>query len=135
MSKPPQSQPTDDDILNPKVASSCLDFLFIELVPLVQRVTDQLQAREQALIDEYRRSKIFHKSSNRNSVQSAKDGEAGVQSIIVDGDARKQDQRNGEAEENLTILGFPEVKDTSRDALYYRLDGIGYRVGQGLVER
>jgi hypothetical protein len=135
MSKPPQSQPTDDDILNPKVASSCLDFLLIELVPLVQRVTDQLQAREQALIDEYRRSKIFHKSSNRNSVQSAKDGEAGAQSIIVDGDARKQDERNGEMEENLTILGFPEVKDTSRDALYYRLDGIGYRVGQGLVER
>lgn len=134
MSKP-QSQPTDDDILNPKVASSCLDFLLIELVPLVQRVTDQLQAREQALIDEYRRSKIFHKSSNRNSVQSTKDGEAGAQSIVLDGDARKQDERNGEVEENMTILGFPEVKDASRDALYYRLDSIGYRVGQGLVER
>ena len=135
MSKPAQSQPTDDDILNPKVASSCLDFLLIELVPLVQRVTDQLQARELALIDEYRRSKIFNKSSNRNSVQSSKDGETGTQSILVDGDARKQDDRTGEVEENLSILGFPEVKDASRDALYYRLDSIGYRVGQGLVER
>jgi trafficking protein particle complex subunit 6 len=132
MSKPP-SQPTDDDSLNPKVASSCLDFLLIELVPLVQRVTDQLQAREQALIDEYRRSKIFNKSSNRNSVQSQKDGDVGTQSIVVDGDSRRGDTEG--QDEDISILGFPEVKENAREAMLYRLDGLGYRVGQGLVER
>lgn len=132
MSKP-TSQPTSEDALNPMVASSCLDFLLIELVPLVQRVTDQLQAREQALIDEYRRSKIFSKSSNRNSIQSRTDGDAGTQSIVVDGDVKSKS--NEAQEEDLTILGFPEVKDNARDAMFYRLDGLGYRVGQGLVER
>ena len=132
MSKP-TSQSTDEDILNPKVATSCLDFLLIELVPLVQRVTDQLQAREQALIEEYRRSKIFNKSSNRNSIQSQKDGDTGSQSIVVDGDARRDGA--GEHSDETSILGFPEVKENAREAMFYRLDGLGYRVGQGLVER
>ena len=129
MSKPPQSQPTDDDILNPKVASSTLDFLLIELVPLVQRVTEQLQAREQALIEEYRKSKIFNKPSNRNSEQSVNGS--------IDGDAsvRKDGPDTTAGEENMTPLGFPEVKPSTQESMLHRLDGIGYRVGQGLVER
>lgn len=129
MSKPPQSQPTDDDIQNPKVASSALDFLLIELVPLVQRVTEQLQAREQALIEEYRKSKIFNKPSNRNSVQSVNG------SIDGDTSTRKDGTDGTTQEENMTVLGFPEVKPSTQESMLHRLDGIGYRVGQGLVER
>ena len=84
-------------------------------------------------MEEYRRSKIFHKSNNRNSVQSQKDGDVGTQSIVVDGDARREDT-DGQNEE-MSILGFPEVKENAREAMLYRLDGLGYRVGQGLVER
>lgn len=134
MSKATATQPPDDDILNPKAASSCLDFLLIELVPLVQRVTNQLQAREQALIDEYQRSKIFHKTSNRNSAVSQKDGEAEPQSMIIDGEATRQDT-TARGEDETTVLGFPAVQDSESEAMFYRLDSIGYRVGQGLVER
>jgi hypothetical protein len=130
MSKPAQSQPTDDDIQNPKVASSTLDFLLIELVPLVQRVTEQLQAREQALIEEYRKSRIFNKPSNRTSVQSVTSGEQSI-----DGEARKDGAEGMTEEENITALGFPEVNPSTQESMLHRLDGIGYRVGQGLVER
>lgn len=131
MSKPAQPG-TQDDPQTPQVASSALDFLLIELVPLVQRVTEQLQAREQALVDEYRRSKIFStKSSNRNSVQEAQDDQTDG---VVDGDTRQQEARDRE-EGRMTVLGFPEVQDAGRESMFSRLDSIGYRVGQGLVER
>ena len=128
MSKPTPSQPTDDETLNPKVATSTLDFLLIELVPLVQRVTDQLQAREQALLEEYRKSKIFNnKPSNRSSINGSIDGEASP---------TKKDGGGGEEEEgDMTILGFPAVTPNTQEPLQHRLDAIGYRVGQGLVER
>jgi hypothetical protein len=38
-------------------------------------------------------------------------------------------------EENITALGFPEVNPSTQESMLHRLDGIGYRVGQGLVER
>lgn len=121
MSKPPQSQSTDDDIQNPKVAASALDFLLIELVPLAQRVTEQLQAREQALIDEYKRSKIFNRAGT----------DGGTDSIVTNGSTTKDAVQNA----SKTSLGFPTVKEETREAMFWRLDSLGYRVGQGLVER
>ena len=134
MSKLPQSQPIDDVIQNPKFASSALDFLLIELVPLAQRVTEQLQAREQALIDEYKRSKIFNSSraaGNRGNLQTT--GDFGT-STVTDGTS-VNGPTQGAAGENITSLGFPGVGDETREAMFWRLDGLGYRVGQGLVER
>ncbi|EME82149.1 uncharacterized protein MYCFIDRAFT_188929 [Pseudocercospora fijiensis CIRAD86] len=76
MSKQPLSQTSEDEIINPKLNVSCLDFLLIELVPLAQRITEQLHAP-----------------------------------------------------------GTIHMDDETREAVFWRLDGLGYRVGQGLVER
>lgn len=124
MSKPTPSQPqplgtAEDEIQNPKFAASTLDFLLIELVPTVQRTTEQALEREQKLVDEYKRSRIC-------------DGE-GARDQGRDGDGEKE----GEAEKEvaMTSLGFPLATSETREAMQSRLDAMGYRVGQGLVER
>jgi hypothetical protein len=40
----------------------------------------------------------------------------------------------GAATDNSTAMGGG-VDEETRDAIFWRLDGLGYRVGQGLVER
>lgn len=118
MSRPtPQPNPAgpDDDLQNPKFAASTLDFLLIEIVPTVQRITEQALAREQKLVDEYKRSKIFN-----GSAETA---------------PPREDWGKAVEDEAKTCLGFPVVTDPTREAMVSRLDAMGYRVGQGLVER
>ncbi|KAH8600783.1 transport protein particle component [Bisporella sp. PMI_857] len=69
------------------LASSCLDLLMIELVPMSFRVADE-----------------------------------------VDGPERDKDDKEGKLAGGLD-------EDELRDAAFYRLENLGYRVGQGLVER
>ncbi|KAK3710621.1 hypothetical protein LTR37_010249 [Vermiconidia calcicola] len=128
----PQFQSIDtDDAHAPKFAASALDFLLIELVPLAQRITEKVQARDQALIDEYRRSKLFNGSNNGTTpedVKAAKNTEEAV----------KKKPKKGAKPENTeptTTLGFPPTTPQTREAMFWRLDSLGYRVGQGLVER
>lgn len=136
MSKPQPPLDTDD-ALNPKFNASALDFLLIELVPLAQRVTEQLQTREQVLIDEYKRSKIFNRESrtkdNSNDAQDNKVNGAQTTNTITDGAVK--DSAAPAASENITTLGFPAVNEETREGILWRLDGLGYRVGQGIVER
>jgi hypothetical protein len=123
MSKTAALPVVDDDALNPKVAVSCLDFLLIELVPLAQRMAEGLHAREQALVDEFQQSKIFN---NRDATASATDEKAGTST--TQGEA-------GPAQNSGTALGPSGMSGEIRDAVFWRLDNLGYRVGQGLVER
>lgn len=116
-----------DDALNPKFNTSALDFLLIELVPLAQRVTEQILAREQLLIDEYKRSKIFNQSQMKDSTT---DSQANG---VTDGGV-KNSSTDGQNQE-MTNLGFPAVDEDTQEGIFWRLDGLGYRVGQGLVER
>jgi len=137
-------QPLDDDPSNPKVAASALDFLLIELVPLAQRITEQLHAREQVLRDEYKRSRLFTKTSNPTTTQLSTrsrvgggDEESGV--TVTDGSVKDSSVAvgggGGGGTGGITSLGFPSMSETTREAVLWRLDGLGYRVGQGLVER
>ena len=122
MSRPATQQPPiEDDALNPKVDSSAVDFLLIELIPAIQRITEQALAREQKLVDEYKRSKIF----NAGNISEAQDG------------SKDNSTANGTPSEPhpVTSIGFPVVGDKTRDGMNARLDGMGYRVGQGLAER
>ena len=129
MSKPSPSQPSEDEIQNPKFSSSTLDFLLIELVPLAQRITEQVHALEQALIDEYKRSKIFNDTNNApNGIRSSSQGGSTAVTAATMG-------KDGTAGEVVTSLGFPAASDETKEAMFWRLDGLGYRVGQGLVER
>ncbi|KAK1076749.1 hypothetical protein LTR33_008675 [Friedmanniomyces endolithicus] len=151
MSRPtqPQPQPDDDDPLNPKVAASALDFLLIELVPLAQRITEQLHAREQALQEEYRRSRTFNQTASKTLVGSQQgqkksqggDGEErqGMVGVSADGCSAAAGTSGGDVSgaegSGVTSLGFPVMSEKTRESVYWRLDGMGYRVGQGLVER
>ncbi|KAF2160671.1 hypothetical protein M409DRAFT_59708 [Zasmidium cellare ATCC 36951] len=163
MSKPlpptqtPQPPSDIDDLSNPKLSVSCLDFLLIELVPLAQRITDQLHAREQALIDEFKKSKIFHQDITPSTSTSTKatstsndegktlgQGQGQRDSVgapptvtVTDGTGSSSASKGGDGTATSTTgLGTATVMDDeTREAVFWRLDGLGYRVGQGLAER
>ena len=130
MSRP---NPADTTISpsDPTVAASCLDFLLIELVPLAQRITDQLAARDAALREEYKRSQIFHDQPppSSSNTAGAEDGDGTVKTATF----TDVGSVGGAPTDNTTAAGG--VDDETRDAVFWRLDGLGYRVGQGLVER
>ncbi|KAK3717763.1 hypothetical protein LTR37_005534 [Vermiconidia calcicola] len=126
----PQFQSIDtDDAHAPKFAASALDFLLIELVPLAQRITEQVQARDQALIDEYRRSKVFNGSNNDTTTPTMTEA--------ASEEPKKKPKKGAKPEptEPTTTLGFPPTTPQTRETMFWRLDSLGYRVGQGLVER
>ena len=119
--------PTD-----PTVAASCLDFLLIELVPLAQRITEQLHARDQALRNEYKRSQIFHDQPPppTPTAATAEDGDGA--NTVKTATFTDVGSMGGAPTDNTAAGG---VDEETRDAVFWRLDGLGYRVGQGLVER
>lgn len=119
--------PTD-----PTVAASCLDFLLIELVPLAQRITEQLHARDQALRNEYKRSQIFHDQPppSTPTPTAAEDGDGA--NTVKTATFTDVGSVGGAPTDNTAAGG---VDEETRDAVFWRLDGLGYRVGQGLVER
>ncbi|KAL6886887.1 transport protein particle component [Trichoderma evansii] len=101
------------------LSSSTLDFLLIELVPLAQRVTTE---RDFA-------------SPSASASALAADG--ALQSPPHSATTAKSDATSG------TVVGDAAAGDTPKriddeehlDAVHYRLEAQGYRVGQGLVER
>jgi hypothetical protein len=102
------------------LSSSCLDFLLIELVPLAYRLTQELDAKAvttdvsspSAAAGGDAASASGHAGGSVSGVGGSLTGTAGTA-----GGDRKMDE------------------DEERDAVFYRLEKLGYRVGQGLVER
>lgn len=98
--------------------SSCLDFLLIELVPLAFRLAQELDAKA---------STTNAPNALGGGDTASASGQAGGSvsgqgtSTIATGTAASADRKMDEDEE--------------RDAVFYRLEKLGYRVGQGLVER
>lgn len=148
LSRGTQQLSEQDDPLNPRVASSALDFLLIELVPLAQRITEQVNAREQALIDEYKRSRIFNRTASKRPADksasqqgSTEDTNAIAGITVTDGSVKDVAAAGGtgiggDAETGtMTSIGFPAMSEKTREGVFFRLDGLGYRVGQGLAER
>lgn len=115
-----QPDPTNNTTTpQPQFAVSALDFLLIELVPLAQRVTDRLQAHEQELLKIYKRSPIFHPNGFSGEAEAAAD----------------KGRQDAGTEPPMTSLGFPATTADTREAIQWRIEALGYRVGQGLVER
>lgn len=133
MSKP--AQPTDPDVLDPKVSASCLDFLLIELIPLAYRLTAELAAKEQALTEELRKSQAFSRPRTAESgtvapnALTGKDGAVGLGRVAENS---KRDSGTGTAGVSSDVVA---LDDETREAVFWRVDSLGYRVGQGLVER
>lgn len=94
------------------LSSSCLDLLLIELVPMAYRVTNELEASpaSSSLIPPQQAPAAAASSSDSVSV-------AGTTGAAAAGGRRVMDE------------------EEERDAVFYRLEMLGYRVGQGLVER
>lgn len=107
------------------VGSSCLDFLLIEMVPMAYRVANELEAA--AMEAQFPATTTTNPGTAQGSTTAAggatKDTAASVTSAAGTAGAgslaetRKMDE------------------DEERDAVFYRLELLGYRVGQGLAER
>ncbi|KAF2718662.1 transport protein particle component [Polychaeton citri CBS 116435] len=146
----PQYEPTDQ-----LVAASCLDFLLIELVPLAQRITEQLLSRDRALIEARKSSYIFNNSGSsankgplplRQQTDASKEDASSRDSTSVARDSMiasttgaartaAAGQSSAEPVSDMDRLGGLMDDDETRDAAWYRLEQMGYRVGQGLAER
>ncbi|OLN81669.1 Trafficking protein particle complex subunit 6B [Colletotrichum chlorophyti] len=99
--------------------SSCLDFLLIELVPLAVRVTRELDT---APAD----------TATVSSPSAPASGSAAGGDAAGKDDAAAPSSAGGAVE---TESARKMDEDEQRDAVFYRLETLGYRVGQGLVER
>ena len=99
------------------LASSCLDLLLIELVPMAYRMANELNG------DSRPPSELELRSSRKD--KKAQDEEK-------DGRQPTGDRSGDRSGEN----GRSRLdEEEEREAVFFRLDSLGYRVGQGLVER
>ncbi|KAI3399097.1 hypothetical protein diail_7897 [Diaporthe ilicicola] len=97
------------------LSASCLDFLLIELVPMAYRVTNELEASASA-------GSSVPPTAQQGTAAADKDvsSNAGTAGPTAGGGSGPRAVMDEEEE---------------RDAVFYRLETLGYRVGQGLVER
>lgn len=109
------------------LGASCLDFLLIELVPMAYRVTNELEAAAlEAGDDNDNNNNDDEDDDDENDDKNKKTrnrAAAGAAAVSVSGGGSR------------TVSRRKMDEDEERDAVFYRLDTLGYRVGQGLVER
>jgi hypothetical protein len=111
------SQTTYNDPTSTYVNTSTLDFLLIELVPMAYRITTDLAAREETWMQG---------SGPGSSSGAAKGG-------VSDADGASTTGARGEAASGVGGTNMDE--EEAREAVFHRLEGLGYRVGLGVVER
>lgn len=130
--------------------SSCLDFLLIELVPMAYRVTNELEAGAQArsLAVAAAEAGLEGAAPHPEAAQPPSGGAPGAPGApdapTDKAGAAGSTAGTGTATGTLNTtagLGLGPGgrrlldEDEERDAVFYRLEMLGYRVGQGLVER
>lgn len=100
------------------LSSSCLDLLLIELVPLAERTVQAID--------------LAPPSGQQQAAVQPRDAAASAAGGGVGGGGGG----GGSSIANATSASGQKVDDEDfREALFYRLEGLGYRVGQGLAER
>lgn len=110
------------------LSSSCLDFLLIELVPLAYRVTQARDGDDAAAVAEAKKNR---------AAAGADASDDALPDMSEDGGADQRASSTGATTAAGSMAGgkrFDE-EDEELDAVHYRLETLGYRVGQGLVER
>lgn len=129
--------PTDPTPSDPKVAAATLDFLLIELVPLAQRMAVELHARDTALL-----AASMDRSLALNTSTSG--GALGLTSSGLTSSSAAEKRQSvksmgtntaGGAGTNKDVEDEDEDEEGRSEDVMWRLDALGYRVGQGLVER
>ncbi|OTB06916.1 hypothetical protein M426DRAFT_318624 [Hypoxylon sp. CI-4A] len=101
------------------LSTSCLDFLLIEIVPMTYRITNEIDAAassSSSVADLSSGGSPEARSNSNGAVDTASASNATTGAVDGTG-SRRLDE------------------DEERDAVFFRLDGLGYRVGLGLVER
>lgn len=106
------------------LSSSCLDLLLIELVPMAYRVTNELDAAS-ASDPNLPPPPAPGASAAQQQASSSADS---VSAAGTAGTAPPPPSGAGGARRVMD-------EEEERDAVFYRLEMLGYRVGQGLVER
>lgn len=109
------------------LSSSCLDLLLIELVPMAYRVTNELDA---ASASDPNLPPPAAGAQHQNPAASSSDS-VSASAAGTTGTASAPPPGGGSAAANRRVMDEEE----ERDAVFYRLEMLGYRVGQGLVER
>lgn len=119
MTSTPSTNPTPDtpttSYVDPTFSllnSTCLDLLLIELVPMAYHITADLAAREEEWLSpaQKKANRLSGTSNDANSTAAGTGGPVGNVAGTVD-------------------------EEEAREAVFHRLEGLGYRVGLGIVER
>lgn len=106
------------------LASSCFDFLLIELVPMAYRLAHELDEKERDGMAGYAPEQIgkdgsvagsSRTSTTKATAATGATGTGTAGRIPGSGNAGQMDE------------------DEKRDAVFFRLETLGYRVGQGMV--
>lgn len=97
--------------------TSCLDLLLIELVPMAYRITTDLAAREEEWIHGATSKQKNRLSGTSNDASSTVAGTGMGTGGPVGGATATVDE------------------EEAREAVFHRLESLGYRVGLGIVER
>lgn len=111
------------------LSSSCLDLLLIELVPMAYRVTNELEAASAS-----NPNLPPPAAATQTNVATAPSEEDSVSGVGTAG-AASTTTAAAAAVAGGAGLRRPMDEEEERDAVFYRLEMLGYRVGQGLVER
>ncbi|KAI1735539.1 BET3 family protein [Xylaria scruposa] len=96
------------------MGTSCLDFLLIELVPMAYRLTNELEGASDG----------HSTGSGSKSAEETGSASTSAGTISTAPGLSSATGRKGKLDE-----------DEEREAVFFRLEGLGYRVGLGLVER
>lgn len=110
------------------LSSSCLDFLLIELVPMAYRVTNELETAAAA------NSNVPPPPSTSGGSEK-EGGGGGGGAVSQNGGGLAPPSLSSAAGAGGGGTSRKMDEEEERDAVFYRLETLGYRVGQGLVER
>lgn len=120
---PPEASTSYIDPTFSLINTTCLDLLLIELVPMAYRITADLAAREEEWIHgASAKAKQNRLSGTSNDASSTTGAGAGAGGPVGGG----------------TVAGGGTAtvdEEESREAVFHRLESLGYRVGLGVVER
>jgi hypothetical protein len=117
---PPAADPTTSyaDPTFSLLNTTCLDLLLIELVPMAYRITADLAQREEEWIHGSKPKRLSGTSGASNDASSTVAG------------GTVQGTEGGPVGGTATV-----DEEEAREAVFHRLESLGYRVGLGVVER
>lgn len=110
------------------VSTSCLDFLLIELVPMAYRISAELAAREDAWTRPTSATPAGAAITAADNAPGSTVGGGALSTVAGTAGGGTAGGQGGTAS-----AGMDE--EEAREAVFYRLETLGYRVGLGVVEK